>query len=254
MDRVLISGGGGRLGRRVLSGWDLDHLLPVAPSRAQCDFLDARAVDAMLDDVEPSVFLHLAWSASSVPDYRDHADNQRWSQATRHLAAVCLARGVHPVLVGSGLDAMAEPTDEYTRAKAALRRELAPLIASAAVTWVRPFFVVDLEDPWPRVVKSLVDARRRDEVALLMAPEAANDFVLIEDVAAALRLLVARRPGGVVDIASGEPHTPRDLADRLGVSWHASDHAEPTSGSRADINRLMRFGWRPSHTKEWFSG
>ncbi len=253
MDTVLISGGRGRLGRAVLRNWAVKEYQAISPQRDECDFRDGSSVERVLQIVRPRVLLHLAWTASSTPDYRMHVDNEAWVGATLNVVKSCMSHGTHPVIVGSAVDDSSNDEDAYVRAKAILRSELNAVIESGAVTWARPFYVLDFDDPWPRVLRSLIAARDSGQIARLTYPDRGQDFIHIEDVAAGLGLVAAAQPGGVVDIGSGTLHTPRDIANRLGTTCQSGVVPQPCAGAIADIGPLTALGWAAHKTKEWFA-
>src|SRR6266516_2818609 len=61
-DKVVVFGGSGFVGSRVLELWDADFEL-VAPSHAQLDVRDTDAVSDLLDVTQPGVVLNLAAGA-----------------------------------------------------------------------------------------------------------------------------------------------------------------------------------------------
>jgi nucleoside-diphosphate-sugar epimerase len=250
---VLVTGAGGLLGRAVVEA--LPAGLEVSTVRsAEVDLLQPGAFADLIHDTRPAAVVHLAWVASSSPDYRSSADNPRWRVATREAALAAADRGVHFIATGSAVDDL-PGADAYTGAKAGLRSDLTEVIGSGQVTWVRPFYVFDPVAPSPAVLKAARDAQQRGEPVGLRDPFARHDFVHVRDVARAVASVLERRLTGVVDIGLGMLTAVHTLVEKFGVSWAEADSVTTTAGtdSAADVRPLARVGWHPTETERFLS-
>jgi nucleoside-diphosphate-sugar epimerase len=254
--RVLITGASGLIGRRVLEayadtgaggdGGD-DRLITV--DRATVDLLEPGAWRRVLDEQLPDVVVHLAWSASALPDYREHDDNARWSDATIAAAALAVDRGIHFVATGTSVDG-APADDAYSRAKAATRTALADRIAAGELTWLRPFYVFDEERPSPAVLRAALAAQASGDAVALSSPDALHDFVHARDVGAAIRTVVLARLTGAIDIGSGALSSVSELVESYGCRWmtRGTASAVAASDAAAEVAALRGAGWAPVAT------
>ena len=267
---VLITGATGLIGRYVVAHWALPDLEPVPLSSAS-DLLSPGAAAAVVRDVRPAAVLHLAWTASGTPGYRDDARNAAWVTATHELADACAEAGAWFVGTGTVVDSapVDGDTDAYTAAKVRVRRELAPLIDSGGCSWLRPAYVVDPDVGRPAVVAAALAARASGEPVHLRTPGSVHDFVHARDVASAAAVVLGDRLVGEVPIGSGVARPVTDLVAALGCAWVADPTqvaavaaaptgvrtapAPPIHGAEAaDIARLREHGWTPFFTEEMF--
>jgi len=75
LDRVVVFGGSGLVGSRVLGRWDAD-LDVLAPTHAELDVLDGDAVAAFLDQSGARVVLNLAASTQVDAAEAERGDRQ----------------------------------------------------------------------------------------------------------------------------------------------------------------------------------
>ncbi len=92
----------------------------------------------------------------------------------------------------------------------------------------------------------LRSARHKREITIDSSPEDARDYIYVEDVAAALRILLDGQGNEIVNVASGETTSNRQIADvfaRRGWTSHFVQQAGRTSEDRIDVARLKRAGF-----------
>jgi nucleoside-diphosphate-sugar epimerase len=252
---ALITGASGLVGSWTLRHWDRTSTEPVPLSSADVDLLEPGEPTALVERLRPDVVVHLAWSAGSTPGYRHSPDNDRWLVASLELHQACLRHGARFWATGTVVDDAADPSDEYTNAKVALRRDLAGDVDAGNIGWLRPTYVFDQAARSPAVVAHALAARLRDEPVQLQTPDLAHDFVHASDVGAAVAAAVRYDRRGLLPVGSGRLHRVAELVDALGVDWRRSDSvAPPTShtGSPADVTWLREIGWKPTTTEEFF--
>lgn len=254
MAAVLITGATGLIGRHTLAAWPAD-LAPVTADHADHDLLAAGEFTRLIGQVRPAAVLHLAWSASSTPGYRTHADNAAWRQVTAEAAHACARNGIAFVALGTVVDDQ-PGSDPYTEAKRGLRADLAELIDGERITWLRPFYVFDPDVPSPAVLRDATSARAAGQPVELASPHARHDFVHAADVGTAVVAAVQNRLGGAVDIGSGRLHRVSDLVEAVGADWTATPSAAAVAhaDSAADTHALRAVGWAPRHTDHFFEG
>jgi nucleoside-diphosphate-sugar epimerase len=253
----LITGATGLVGRWIRRIWELDDSddILVPCSRSDSDLLAADNFARLIDDVRPATVVHLAWSAGSVPGYRQSVDNDRWAAVTLEASRRCEGIGARLVALGTVLDDR-RATDAYTRSKQNLRRALDPGIASGTVTWLRPFYVFDPEAGRPSVLRIAAAAQREGRIVELRDPSARHDFVHAADVARAIITSVRERLQGTIDIGSGRTHTVAQLMTSAGFSWTQMNvpGAVAHDERAADTSILLATGWEPIATDRFFEG
>jgi len=249
---TLITGASGLIG-----GWTLRHWAgsrPVAVDHAKSDLMRPGTVTAVLDEARPDVVVHLAWSASGTPGYRESEDNALWLEATLELARLCRERDIGLFCTGTVVDETAEPLDRYTRSKSELRNALASDISSGTVTWLRPHYVFDPEAGRPALLADATAAAAAGRPVLLGSPDSEHDFVHAADVGRAVAQAVKHGLRGVVDIGSGRTRRVSQVVEALGVAWQPSAQPfAPTRTSPAIISALTATGWSASLTEEFFA-
>lgn len=254
---TLILGASGLIGTWVLRHWPATGTTPVPVSHADVDLLAPGAAADLIARTTPAQVVHLAWSASGSADYRTSDDNQRWADTAVELVEAARAAGSEVWLTGSAVDDATDATDAYTRSKSHLKARLAPLIATGAIGWLRPYYVFDEARRRPAVVDLATTARERGETLRLRSPYQRHDFVHASDVGSAIVASVAHGLAGEVPIGSGRLRSVADLVTRVGTPWSSDEvdhHTPPThSGDTADTTRLAAIGWAPTRTEEFFT-
>jgi nucleoside-diphosphate-sugar epimerase len=255
--RTLITGASGLIGSWVLRHWPDDDTTAMAIRHTDVDLLLPGAAADLVARTTPAQVVHLAWSASGSADYRTSDDNERWADATLELVKAARAAGVPVWLTGTAVDDTTDAADAYTRSKARLRTELAPLIEKSAIGWLRPYYVFDEERRRPALVDLATAARDRGETLHLRSPRQHHDFVHASDVGRAVVTAVSHGLAGEVQIGSGRLRSVSDLVTRVGATWSAdeTDQGPPPTHSddTADTTRLTALGWAPTRTEEFFT-
>jgi nucleoside-diphosphate-sugar epimerase len=250
---VLITGSTGLIGRHTMAAWPRSLGVSVVV-HARHDLLAPGVFGDLIRDVAPDVVLHLAWSASSTPGYRSSPANEAWHVASLEAARTCLTLGSRFVGVGSVVDDQPDG-DAYTASKYTLRTDLRAAIDAGDVTWLRPHYVFDPDEPSPAVLRDAVAARAAGRPVVLTTPAATHDFVHAADVGRAVVASVVHRLTGLVDIGSGRLRTVQALVEACGATWTTS--AQPPGpaqeGRRADVAALRATGWLPTETEGYFA-
>lgn len=252
--RVLITGASGLIGTHSVAACREAGLDVVALDHRRTDLLDTGQDRAALEAARPETVVHLAWSASGAPGYRDSEDNTRWLEASLALHDACLQQGVRFVGVGTVVDDGA-PVDRYSWSKVELRRRLSGPVEAGLVGWLRPHYVFDPERGRPAVVREAAAALAESRPAQLSDPASMHDFVHARDVGTAVATVVRHDLTGVVDVGSGRCRSVAELVERIGVEWRQVPRQGPPvqhDEHAADIRRLGGLGWAPVATEEFF--
>lgn len=252
MDRVLITGSTGLIGRWTKAAWPAELKAEVLDHREH-DLTDAAEFVAVVRDSRPDVLLHLAWCASGTPGYRSSADNARWAASTLSAARFCLDRGIRFVGTGTVVDE-GHPTDPYAIAKQELRTRLEPAIADGTIAWLRPFYVFDPEAGRPALVEASRAAAAAGGAVELRSAGSFHDFIHAADVGTAVVAALAHGLTGRIDIGSGQQRSVREMATACGARVADLDRQpDRDSSGVADTSLLRSTGWTPARTDQFFA-
>lgn len=287
MKRVLLTGAGGFVGRRCLAplteaGYEVHavgrrpgaHASVDAPSLRwhAVDLLDARAVSALVAEVEPTHLLHLAW-------YTEHGkfwtavENLSWVGASLKLfESFAAAGGRRVVAAGTCVEYAPEgdapcseastplaPTTLYGACKHATHVALEAFArqASLSAAWGRLFFPYGPGEPPGRLVPSVARALLAGEPALCTHGRQVRDFIHVEDAATAFVALLGSGAEGAVNVGSGQPVALREVVERVAAHTGRPDlvrlGARPAPAGEppslyADARRLRaEVGWAPRY-------
>ena len=286
MNRVLVTGATGFIGRGTLaplatSGAEIHALssrsVPPAGSTEvrwhRVDLLAGSELEQVLERVQPSHLLHLAWYAEPGLFWRSQ-ENVRWVQASLRLLQAFADHGGHRAVIAGScaeyaweartvcreLETPCRPATLYGASKHRLH-----LIAERyleqrgmSLAWGRVFFVFGPGEHPARLGGSVARAVVLGEQAPCSRGEQVRDFMYSEDVAAAFVALLRSDVEGPVNIASGAPVRVCDLVEALGAAagrpeliqlgMRPGQPGEPDE-LIADAGRLRNeVGWTPPST------
>jgi len=302
MSGVLVTGASGFLGRHVVEALAARgcEVHAVARGTTSCpsvdhagvhwhaaDLFDSHAVNALVADVCPHGLVHLAWTTTPGAYWTDVA-NESWVAASRTLFEAFSSNGGRRIVVAgtsaeydwtsaSPFDEQSSPvapTSLYGRSKNILRIHLEQWAPRAGVTWAwgRLFNMYgpfeDSRRLVPQSILSLLAGQRLPfDDGLLV-----RDFLYVADAAKAFAMLCQNAYSGVVNIASGEAVSIRELlmiiAGHLGrvelVEFGAKAARAGEPPCIVGSSKLLRdgIGWRPRRTLgqgllqtcEWWAG
>jgi nucleoside-diphosphate-sugar epimerase len=285
--RVLVTGAGGFVGLPLLGrlegdGRELHALyirapLALAPAGVRwhpLDLFDARALDALMDELAPDQLVHLAW-CTEHGRFWNARENVEWVQHSLQLVrAFVRCGGRRLVLLGTcaeydwsavrgalveGVSPLA-PATLYAVTKDALRRVASAYAREEQVelAWARLFSPYGPREAAGRLVPSLIRSLLAQRQVATGAGERVRDFMYVEDVAGALAALLDSSVTGPVNIASGVGVTVGELAAEIGRLTGRADllrvgalrdrQSEPAV-LLADVTRLREeVGYRPQWT------
>ena len=256
--RVLVTGGGGFVGRHALPallarGFEvhalgrtqLDHA-PPAVIQHRIDLLqDDDGLDCVAE-LQATHLLHFAWDVRPGLFWRS-PENLDWVGASLRLYRRFAAAGGRRVVAAGSCaeydwnhdwldeaNTPLRPSTLYGTAKDALHRVLRSAASQDGITlgWGRLFFLYGPHEAPSRLVASIAQSLAQGEPALCGDGLAQRDFMRSEDAGAAFATLVDSDFDGPVNIASGSCVPIADVAQTLA-----------RLAGRPD---LLRLGARPS--------
>ncbi|MGB5093036.1 MAG: NAD(P)-dependent oxidoreductase [Parvibaculum sp.] len=240
--RVLVTGTSGFVGRHVLAplvatGAEVfavsrNHLTAEGVCHIKGDLLVEGSVRPLIEAAKPDLILHLAWCVEHGRFWTNPA-NLDWVKATLSLAQTASNCGVKRIVaVGTCYeydwpevgDCVEDETPLaahtlYDVSKDATRRLLQSFCHQHGIefAWARLFFLYGPDEVPARLVSSLALSLLAGRPAAMSSGKAIRDFMDVRDAAAALAQLGLSGVQGAVNIASGQAHTIREIAERLAV-------------------------------------
>jgi GDP-4-dehydro-6-deoxy-D-mannose reductase len=272
--RAIVTGGTGFAGRHLL------RLIPdaLAPTRAELDLLDLRAVRDTVRETAPSVVFHLAARPSVGRSWEAPAETliENLTMTANLLEALRLEAPEARVVVVSSSEvygpperlpvderALLRPQNPYAASKAA-----ADLLAGQyadgfglRVVRVRPFNHAGPGQSDDYVIGTLTrqvaEAEARGETEMVVStgnPDSARDFTDVRDVVRAY-VAAAELDGGVWNVASGRAVSVRELVElvRAAARVTVRHEVDPARLRGHDVREVRgsaqrlheATGWRP---------
>ena len=282
MNKILVTGAGGFIGRQTLlplltSGYEVHaaSLVPADDSPASVrwydhNLLDSSAMDDLIHSVRPTHLLHLAWYA--VPGrFWTAVENLQWVVASLQLIQAFQKNGgQRAVFAGTcaeyewGHDLCIEqetplrPASLYGVSKNALQQIMSAFARQVhlSTAWGRVFHLYGPNEMPERFVPSVIISLLNGHEANCTEGKQIRDFMHVADVASAFVALISSSVEGPVNIASGNPVTLAGVAQYIAKQLGAVDRlrlgARPSAPDDPPVlvgatNRLAsEVGWHPS--------
>jgi nucleoside-diphosphate-sugar epimerase len=277
--RILLTGATGFIGREIVrpllaTGAEVYTLGRRDPhvrgvSHHPVDLLGVADFGAVRD-IGATHLVHLAWHPER--NFWTAPENIDWAAASLRLVRAFVAGGGRRVVVAGSCAEYAwraEPLDEtasplapttlYGTAKASLHAVLAAAAPGLGLSlaWPRIFFPYGPHERPQRLLGTLLDAMRRNEVARFSAGTQRRDFIHVEDAAAAIAAILVAPVEGAVNVASGTAVAVRGfvaiaaaaagMTDRVAFSSAPLPASEPPV-IEGKVERLATIGFRPRFT------
>ncbi len=244
MKRIYVTGASGFIGSQVME-----------PLRARgfevftdrIDLMDPVSVTALMQRLQPSHLLHLAWYAEPGK-FWTAPQNLEWEQASLHLYdAFAVVGGKRFIAAGTCaeydwnypvLDERETPCQPHTlygqvkhRLHLALQEK-----GKTSLAWGRVFFLYGPHEKRGRLVSDVIASLLNGQDVQTTAGTQIRDFMHLADVADAFAALCDSDVEGPVNIASGEPRSLRSILEMIGDLTGRGD--------------LIQFGARPMPPQE----
>lgn len=285
MQKVLVTGGAGFVGSRVVAALSACGAEPVALVRrgawpeadgnaevVEADFHDAATMGHALRRIQPSALVHAAWQLAPGTAYLRDPANLAELSASLQLFALAEEHGCKRI-VGIGTCLEYEPSDRpapegtplrpqtlYGASKAALFIAAQAWAATAGVSfaWARLYFPFGPGEAPHRLIPSVVNALLRGERVATTAGLQRRSFLFVDDAADAVAAITLSGEEGAFNVGSDEALSVREVVARLAASIGQPDlldigALEQRPGEPdvlwADTTRLRtNLKWRPRKT------
>jgi nucleoside-diphosphate-sugar epimerase len=237
---VIVTGATGFIGRHTISrlvarGYTVHALTSRSINHTQdchwhqVDLLDPLATAEIINSLQASHLLHLAWYA--VPGkYWSSIENLRWVQASLELVRhFHEAGGERVVVAGSCAEydwqhgycseslTPRQPNSLYGVCKNSLQEILQSYstVSGLSSTWGRIFMLYGSHEFSGRLVASIIRSLLQGQEANCSHGRQIRDFMYVEDVADAFIALLDSKVAGTINISTGVPITIKEVATQI---------------------------------------
>jgi GDP-L-fucose synthase len=283
-ERILVTGSGGVLGTAILKALqDRSVATVLAPRRAECDLLDAGAVQRVWEDFGPTLVFHLAGWVAGVQGNLSFAGKAFYENTCINVNVIEASRkvGVRKIVAAGTAaiysDDIPLPMREddvwrgaphgsegaYAHAKRAMLAQLEAYRTQYGLDF--GYMIATnlygendrFDEKYGHVVPSLIArfhravAQGQREIVVWGDGSPTRDFLFSDDAAGAF-LAVAEKGQGSYNTATGAVITIRDLVETLQkVSGFSGEVVWDTSKPKGqqtrsyDVSRLQSLGWSP---------
>ncbi|MBU0536631.1 MAG: NAD-dependent epimerase/dehydratase [Nanoarchaeota archaeon] len=267
--KIFITGGTGFIGRYILDRLRNHDILLLVHEPEEFSSDNINRIYGNLGDInrwksdvkkfQPEACLHMAWEG--IPDYGPESSIRNLGYGIELIKMLGEIGCKKFVSTGScweygserGMlkeDDAVRPKNAFSAAKNCLHwigKEIAEKNGMIFV-WTRLFYVYGPGQRPGSLIPSIIDCIKKGKQPDIKNPGNRNDFVYVEDVADALRLIVEKADKSTIyNIGSGESTRVKKVAEIIaGIYGKDIDIGEQgDSDFSADISRINGLGWSP---------
>lgn len=252
MEKVLITGASGFIGRRVVAAaaqrpdWTVYALssgrrqLPEAEfpwsgtvHPVQADLYQPEQIDALIGEIRPEVVIHLAWEVDTS-GFASSQSNLQWLESSLRLLRDFAAAGGRRFVFGGTCDEyrcwdghfseyqVPRKRTVYGESKAVFGAVGESFCRNAGIDFVsaKIFSVYGEHDRPFRAVPSAILSFLAGKPLVCRTPDSAWDYIHVEDVACAFIQIAASAYCGAVNVGTGRPCLMREvftqIAEKMG--------------------------------------
>ncbi|MBE6033265.1 MAG: NAD-dependent epimerase/dehydratase family protein [Clostridiales bacterium] len=259
MKKVLITGGGGFVGGAVLKALmeekDVEvHALHRKVEKIrdkicfhQCDLMDYRQVNRLIECIKPDYLVHLAWNVEHST-YLHSSENLLWVGASLNLLK-CFAenKGRRVFMCGTCFEQI-EPLSLYAVSKRTLCQIAWNYCETRKLSfvWGRLFYLYGEGEKITRVVPYAITELLEGHKVICKNASAVRDYMYVKDAGNAIVKTLLSKAEGVIDIASGKQITMAEIFEQIGESCERKqaiilqDNPVQPQKVVADVERLRK--------------
>lgn len=267
---ILVTGGHGFLGQVLIKRLEAVGYKTMALGSSQCDLSEPKSVEYLLS-LDVHFVFHLAGKTGILASFNQPALFYRSNvDTTRHVLECCRIKKIPMHYVSAYIygnqgmrliseDIPPEPNNPYAHSKW-MGEEMCRFYAnkfSIPVTISRPFNVYGPKQSSDFFIPRMINQLQNCDEVRLQDLHPKRDYVFVEDVADALIAIMKRGESGhSYNIGTGKVFSCEEVVSELQsilrtrkvvVSEHRT-RAEEIAHTQANIDKISKLDWFPSHT------